>query len=325
MHMKGLIRRGAYIPLTGLGALIIAAIASVFLTSFSYAFLDDIGVVARLDLGDGIEELWTRLFLLWILALFLIPAVLLKSTRDQFLHNRQVQLFVGLYLFGLLASMADTTNALSGEENWIRNFTAGVLVLLGGVAAYSATQNRYSWIDRALGVFFALLFTAAAADEMFTLHEQAGHVADKSQSIFAVNPQDLVTLSVGLFGIVVIVMVTLASKLLPWVGKMLAMVRYQKVFGFFSLAVFSFLSAMLLDTYDRYLRAFAVDFRADVLGDPDAIGGPVWVVVRSVANSSNGLEEALEYFAAVSFLMMVGTLFSVRWMGCDGDEEDPAG
>ena len=221
--------------------------------------------------------------------------------------------------------MADTTNALSGEENWIRNFTAGVLVLLGGVAAYSATQKRYSWIDRALGVFFALLFTAAAADEMFTLHEQAGHVADKSQSIFAVNPQDLVTLSVGLFGIAVIVMVTLASKLLPWVGKMLAMARYQKVFGFFSLAVFSFLSAMLLDTYDRYLRAFAVEFRADVLGDPEAVGGPVWVVVRSVANSSNGLKEALEYFAAVSFLMMVGTLFSVRWMGCDGDEDESSG
>jgi hypothetical protein len=323
--MSGLIRRGAYIPLICLTALIIAAILSVFLTSFTYAFLDEIGVVARLDLGDGIEELWTRLFLLWILAMFLVPVVLIKSSREQFLHNRQVQLFAGLYLIGLLASMADTTNALSGEENWIRNFTAGVLVLLGGVAAYSATQKRYSWIDRALGVFFALLFSAAAADEMFTLHEQAGHVADKSQSIFAVNPQDLVTLSVGLFGIAVIVMVTLASKLLPWVGKMLAMARYQKVFGFFSLAVFSFLSAMLLDTYDRYLRAFAVEFRADVLGDPEAVGGPVWVVVRSVANSSNGLEEALEYFAAVSFLMMVGTLFSVRWMGCDGDEDESSG
>ena len=74
---------------------------------------------------------------------------------------------------------------------------------------------------------------------------------------------------------------------------------------------------MMLDSYDWYLEHLADQLRATILGHSGTNEVPRWLGIRYMTQAANSLEELLEYLAALFFLMMIGSLFSVKAMGFD--------
>jgi hypothetical protein len=280
------------------------------------------GLLDRIDVTQSGSELYARLFLTGLLSMLYAPLVLLKRGRQFLRRDRRALIIAALFAAGAIFALADVFHPIRAEGNVIRYWTSGVLALAGGIALFHAARSGFAWVDRLVGGGFGLVLLAAAADEVFQLHERAGNLTGQMGSTGSgIDPQDLVTLGIALAGAGMVVVLIIAPRVLPQARAMMINPRYRQVSAFFALAALSFLIAMLLDTFDGVLEAGVAQLRHALLLGGATTDIPIWIGENHATQSANALEELLEYFAAISFLMMIGTLFRVRRLGCD-DRED---
>lgn len=309
---------------TGLVLVLIAMllIAATTLAALTLFLAGTLGAPASLTSGEYAGELYARLFLAILLAMIYAPFLLLPPGRALLRLQRSALVIAILFAGGALFALGDPFSAVSAEGNFIRYWTSGVLSLAGGLALFGAVRPGETWIDRLGGLGAGLVFLAAAADEIFQLHERIGAgEAEEVASATALQAQDLVTLGIAGVGVLAVVGLVLAPRLLPQAREMAADPRYRTAFGFFALAAASFLLAMLLDTFDTVLADLAVA----VHGIPDPVTGPdfaLWIGAAHVIQAANGLEELLEYLAAIAFLMVIGAVFEIRRLGFPLDHGD---
>jgi H+/Cl- antiporter ClcA len=192
------------------------------------------------------------------------------------------------------------------------------LGIAGAISVLSSLSSAHRLPDRLFGGFFGLLLVAAAVDELFEFHEHSGQQIDMIlPSESQLTGQDMVTLGIAVFGVVAAVMAVLVVRFMPWAKNLILERRYRRTFSLFVLAVLTFLTAMTLDSFDWYLELLANQLRTTILGHSGTNEVPPWLGVMNMTQAANSLEELLEYLAALFFLMMIGTLFSVKVMGCD--------
>jgi len=303
--------------------LVLLLLSCIFLASLTLFFIvktifNDISI-----LNGAIVELFARLFVLWLILPFYTAILLSKTVRNQFPTERWFLIMLILFALGAAFAVGDPYHVMLNEYNWIRYWTAGVLGVAGVISVLSSLSSAYRLPDRLFGGFFGLLLVAAAGDELFQFHEHAGLLIDfywldyyvSSES--KLHGQDLLGLGVAAFGVVAVVMAVLVLRLMPWAKELILDRKYRRTCSLFALAVFIFLAAMMLDTFDWYLEHLADRLLATILGISVANEVPRWLGFSYITVAANSLEELLEYLAALFFLMMIGTLFSIKAMGCD--------
>ena len=305
-----------YQKICALMCLIALLLFSIFLAFLTVYFLDKTTLFENPRLV--VQELFARLFLFWLILFVYGPLLLSKTVRTRFITERYVLIMLILFALGAAFAMGDPIHPIRGEDNFIRYWTAGVLGVAGVISVLSGLSRAHRLPDRLVGGFFGLLLVAAAGDELFEFHERGGLYVDvflPSES--HLSGGDMVTLGVAAFGGVAVVMTFLVLRFKPWAKNLISERRYRRTFSLFALAVLSFLTAMMLDSFDWYLKHFANQLRATISEHSGTNEVPRWISVNNMTQAANSLEELLEYLAALFFLMMIGTLFSVKAMGCD--------
>jgi len=291
-------------------------VASMLLTVVMFILLETIGLLDAAESNSNDRELFSRIFLFFLLSFSCFPLVFSKKLRDRVRRERWILILVTLFALGSLFAIGDPLNYVNSEENWIRYWTAGALVAAGAMSVVSSLSAVHRPVDRLFGLSFGLLLIAAAGDELFQLHENLGSkYRDSLPSPAGTTVQDLLTLGVAGLGVVAIAMVVLIWRFAPQRMNFISEQRYRRTFLFFVLAVLTFASAMMLDTFDWVLEDLADQVRTAVSGSSDPSDLPLWLAVSNFARLANSLEELLEYLAALFFLMMMGTLFSIKALG----------
>ena len=300
-------------------------IISVCLATLSIYLLDKIGLFEHSTFADKdyraqgdykVREVFARLFLLWPIMLFYGPLILSKAARSWFISERWILITLILFALGAAFAMGDPLHGVRNEGNWIRYWTAGVLGVAGVIAVVISLSAEHPLPDRLFGGLFGLLLVAAASDELFEFHEQAGSAVDGFlPSGVQVPGQDMVTLAVAVFGAIALVSAVLVWRFMPWSKSLYQEPRYRRTFSFFALAVVIFSTAMVLDAFDWYLEHLTDQLWAPILGHSELNEAPRWLGGKYISHAANSLEELLEYLAAIFLLMMIGTLFSVKALG----------
>lgn len=265
------------------------------------------------------RELFSRLFLILLIGLVLAGVFLRESTRHFIIHDRRALIILLLFILGAGSALGDPFHAVRAEENVIRYWTAGVLATAGAIALVSSFNPAHPLPDRLFGGPFGLLLLAAASDELLQFHETGGQerVDLFLLSEWNLSGQDFATLGAAVFAVLVLLSVIIIWRITPWIREMLRGGRYKRVFYLFSLAVFVFLAAMLLDSFDQEIANFVDSLWTAILG---AAGSPK-NAAPFITAAANSLEELLEYGAALCLLMAVATLYSIRTMGCNRPAE----
>ena len=298
--------------------LVLSLLLSIFLASLSLHILDQASLFEHSIFAKIATELFARLFLLWLILFLYVPLVLSKTVRNRFISAHWHGIMFILFAMGAATALGDPLHRVSEEFNWIRYWTAGVLVVAGVTALWSGLSSVRQLPERILGGVFGVLFITAAGDELFQFHELEGSRIEGYlpwESIL--SGQDTVTLGIAVLGVVVVMSCLLVTRYLPWAKAAFQEHRYRQAFSLFALAVFSFLTAMMLDSFDVYLEQLADQLRATILEHSGTTEVPRWLGINYMTQAANSLEELLEYLAALFILMMVGTLFSVKALGCD--------
>jgi hypothetical protein len=268
--------------------------------------------------AEQIKEFFARFFLLWLILAIYGSAFLSRGVRRRFTRERWAWVVIILFALGALFAMGDPLHQIRNEGNWIRYWTAGILGAAGTISAASSLNVKYPLLERLIGGFFGLLFLAAAGDELFQFHEQLGHKIDGLLSLeLQTSGSDMVTLGVAAVGAVAVMTAALAWRFTPRVKTLFVEEKYRRSFAFMALAALSFLTAMMLDSFDWYLEHLADQLRATIMGHLGSNETPRWLGIDYIGQAANSLEELLEYLAALFFLMMIGTLFSIKAIGCD--------
>ena len=287
----------------------------------SVNLLDNVGLIEHLlfsdrDYIDIRREIFARLFLVWLLLFVYGLLVLSRTVRSQLITERWHWVLLILFALGAACALGDPLHGVATERNWIRYWTAGVLGVAGVVAVVNSLSAEHPLLDRVFSGLFGLLLVTAASDELFQFHEQAGPQVDALlPSEFVLSGGDMVTLAVAAFGAAVVVMAVLVWRFMPRAKALLREPRYRRTFAMFALAVFSFLTAVMLDSFDWYLEHLTDQLRATILSQSEFNEVPRWLGVDYITQAANSLEELLEYLAAIFFLLMIGALLSVRAMG----------
>lgn len=267
---------------------------------------------------ETFKELFARLFLIWIMLFFYIPLLVSKTVRSRFMTERWHLILLVLFALGAAFAVGDPIHLVREEYNWIRYWTAGALGIAAVTSVLNSLSNAHRLLDRLLGGAFGLLLGAAAGDELFQLHE----LGDSKLDVFLPSDSqlaggDMVTLAVAALGAVAVGVAVLAWRFLPWAKALLLERRYRRAGSLLALGIFCFSVAMMLDSFDWYLEQLVDQLRATILGRSGTNDVPLWLGVNNAKQAANSLEELLEYLAALCFLMMIGTLFSVKTLGCD--------
>ena len=139
-------------------------IISILLTVLMFILLEHLGLLAHVKFTGAIKELFSRIFLIWLLLFFYGPLVFSKTLRDRVLSARWLLILVVLFALGAVFAIGDPLHFISREENWIRYWTAGVLGAAGAISVASSLSAVHQPIDRLFGASFGLLLIAAAGD-----------------------------------------------------------------------------------------------------------------------------------------------------------------
>jgi len=299
--------------------ILLAPVISLSCTILLFSFLNSLGLFefpAFADNSKTAQELFSRLLLLWPIVLFYGPLIFIEGVRNRFISERWILIALMLFALGAVFALGDPYHEIRGEANWVRYATAGVLGAAGIIAIAYSVSSKHRLHDQLFGGLFGFLLVTAASDELLQFHERAGGaIEDVLPSGAQISGQDTVTLAVAVIGTIALVLAALVWQFLPWSKALVREPRYRRTFSFFALAVVSFLAAMLLDSYDWYLERLIGQLQASILGTSELIEAPKWLAVGYVSQAANSLEELLEYLAATFFLMMIGSLFSVRKLG----------
>ena len=252
------------------------------------------------------NELFARLYVCTIVA-----AVLLYAwRRGELLFDgaapRWLRLAMGWLLAGFVASALDPFNAISFEDNVVKYFTAGFLLAAAYVLARGAIGKGFHLIERLGQAGVAVLFTLAAIDELFELHEEAGEALSHTQeTIMTVDSQDFLTLFVGVAGIFFAVMVYAGLKFLMNFTRFEVSRRYELSIYVFCAACLVFLTAMMLDSFDWVVEeAINATLRTFFFG---TVQNPTYAFLDEqnlIIRAANSLEEFLELTAAMLFFVM---------------------
>lgn len=306
---------------TRTGMLVVLFAASILVTFGVILGLRGVGVIAdpeTLTAQKVVRELNVRLTLLLFFGCSYAAILSHAPTRDWVLAQRWRVLMLTLFALGAATSMADPFHPVTAEQNWIRYWTAGALLVGGLFAVYNATRNVHPLPDRLFGGALGSLLLVAACDEILQFHEQAGAaIAAVSPLKGTLQANDLFTLLVAIVGMLVLGVLILIRSYGGRLGRLLRRPRYRRPIQLFSLAVFAFLGATMLDSFDIYLQA-AVDSLSNALkGAPSANPDHLWLALADVRELANAVEEMLELLSALSLLMTIGSLFSIDALGAE--------
>jgi hypothetical protein len=299
--------------------LILLVSTSVFLTALTiYVLGYQTDILYHLAEARVHDELFSRLFLFWLLLPFYALLLLNKSVRNWFPTDRWFSILLVLFALGSACAMADPFYLISDEYNVIRYWTAGALCVAGIVSVASSMSGTHPLLVRLFGFSFGPLLIAAGVDELLQFHEyMSGQIDTLLSAGSNLSGQDLVTLGFAVFGAVAVVLVILILRLLPQAKQLIMDPKYQRAFTLFALAVFIFLAAMMMDTFDWHMQQFTNRFLNTVFGASIENEALRWYGERYVTYAVNSLEELLEYLAALLFLMTIGCVFSIRKLGFD--------
>lgn len=304
--------------MTALLWLALLILLSALLTAVSIYFIGTYtDIIIEMAEARVQDELFARLFVFWVIVLFYAAILGGKSIRSRFSAQRWFFILLVLFALGAAFALGDPNYLISDEYNLIRYWTAGVLGVAGVISVLCSLDSKYALPDRLFGFAFGLLLMLAGGDELLQYHE---HMSGQIDTILStgsqLSGQDLVTLGFAVLGAVAVLLAVLALRFLPQAKKIIQDGRYNKTFSFFALAVFVFLAAMLLDTFDWYLQLSANSLLRTVFGPSIENEALRWYGEDYVTYAANSVEELLEYLAALLFLMMIGTLFCVKALGC---------
>lgn len=262
-------------------------------------------------------ELSIRVALLFLIGSSYLVLFTNRSARAWILGERWPLLLLVLFVLGAVTSMADPYHTIQAEGNWIRYGTAGPLGLAGIVAFFSSFGRGRAVFERLFGVGFGALLFAAGMDEILQFHERLGdYLATLAPARTPIEAQDAVTLGVAALGVVALVLLIVFRRYGGSVAALFWRPHYQRPFYLFAFAVGCFMIAMMFDTFDTYL-VDAFDYvRLKTTGTSAATSGGSWLDIVDFGRYANSVEEMLECLAALSLLMMVGTLFSVGFLQC---------
>ena len=291
-------------------------VASMLLTVVMFIVLETAGLLNGAVSTANDRELFARLFLFFLLLFAYLPLVFSEKLRDRVRGERWIFILVTSFAVGSLFAIGDPLHYIHDEENLIRYWTSGVLGAAGALSVVSSLSAAYRPIDRLFGASFGLVLIAAAGDELFQYHESVGDKYEASlPSTAGTSGQDLLTLGVAGLGVAATAMVILIWRFAPQRMSFVSEPRYRWAFLFFVLAVLTFASAMVLDTFDWVLEDLADVVRPGGSGSSGANEVPLWLAENNFARVANSLEELLEYLAALFFLMTMGTFFSIKALG----------
>ncbi len=263
------------------------------------------GIFTVANIGDPYDrfEIFTRIALVVILTSVLLYFYLRASRiSGAARYGVQVNVFLVVFGIGALAALLDPFTPIRQELNWIRYPTAIILTLAGLVLLRTALFAPRHPVYRVLGGGLGAVLIAAAADELFEFHEQVdGENVGLSNAAVDISGQDFVTLAVAVTAILVACVAFYVVAFFAKRGIFGTGGREVLAAKFIVAAGVSFLSAMLLDTFNPALSDLAhVILSPFFSGDHVLIGGgQLDGHVRTLANS---MEEFLEMGAAVLLL-----------------------
>jgi hypothetical protein len=305
------------------GILLALFVASILLTFAVVLGLRTAGIVPdpeNLIAQKTLGEFIIRLILLLFLGSSYVAILWNAPVRGWFLEQRWRLLILVLFALGSVSAMADPFHPIRGEMNWIRYWTAGPLAFAGVLSLINAMRNVHPIPDRLFGAAFGSLLIAASADEIFEFHERAADFLATdlrlNSSVFA---NDLSTLVVAILGVVALCTAILVRRFGGRLGQLLQQPRYRLPMRLFAFSVVTFAVAMMLDTFDVYLQS-GVDFlRGALISGAGDMPDRLWLALTDVRALANSIEELLEFLAALTLLMMIGNLFSIKALG-DGTD-----
>jgi len=307
----------------------VVPLVAFFMTMLTSDFLVSIGWFEAIRIYDEDAEVFSRIFLVWVLTGFAAIAIFKGKTPGSIFKSRWFLVIVILLVLGMLFSIADPFHRVRAEGNWIRYFTAAVLVSAGLLALGQLTNTNIPVLTRIVGLGFGVLFIAAASDELFEFHESASKLASSFlPKVENISPGDSITLLVAIAGAVGMLVVFLLWRLVPQIRMLVQKKSHKKAFLFLVSGVLIFLYAMCLDTFDALMSKATMDARISLVKLIGYQQPPIWIEPRVVTSASNSLEEMYEYLAAIFFLIAVATLFSIERLAgpvCLEVQEDERG
>lgn len=262
----------------------------------------------------ALQELVARVFLLLLAAL--LSVLWLRDRGGWRLPDRWQIIALLLAWLGLLFAVADPAHRVLAEANWIRYWTSGVLFAAGMIGLWHSMKGSELLLARLIGLGLGSLLILAAADEIFQLHETLGATMERSGAAAGLSArQDLPTLLVAAgavlgFGLLLV--------LYRWTPRLLADIRSPRFalpMILLGLAVVTFATAMVLDSFDRHLIALAAATGLPQGYETIVPEAPFWHYLLDISVLANSLEEILEHFSAVCLLMTMGSLFFVTRLG----------
>ncbi|NKB55832.1 MAG: hypothetical protein GKS00_05805 [Alphaproteobacteria bacterium] len=294
-------------------------LSSLFLAYLTFYLVEQLNIYELIRFSDDENfdrELFSRIFVLWLL--FPVSILFLKNERAKsyFISQRRHLVMFALFWLGAFFAVADPMHSMRSEGNWIRYWTAGVLISAGIVAIWNSFSRKHLLLDRLFGAAFGLLLIAAAGDELFQFHEStADSVGRFLPAGSVVSGQDAPTLAVGVVGFVGLCACLLVGRIVPWTRHFFLDPRYRRTLFLLFIGVTIFLTAMMLDTFDWYLESMIEPIRSTFMGWSGLGEVPHWIGKQNLAQAANSLEELLEYMAAISFFMAIATAFSIKALG----------
>ncbi|MGI9579225.1 MAG: hypothetical protein ACR2OH_13570 [Microthrixaceae bacterium] len=301
--------------------IVVLPLIALMLTLVGFVVFEAVGIIGGGTSSDNIDELFARCYATCLLACIAVPILASPGLRRRMIGQRWVRIVALLFAVGSIFALADPFNAVRAESNMIRYWTAGILIVAAVTALVSAANPSHVRAERLIGIGFALVLILGAADELLQLHESVGgRFESAAPALGNTSAQDLVLLGLAAAGMAAAVTVVVLWRFVPGVRDLAARRSYQRAFALFALAVVTFGSAMMLDSFDWVLQGF-LDPAQELVGGSAETVGVAWLAGDPINRAANSVEELLEFLAALFFLMMVGAFFSVSALGWTGNAD----
>lgn len=288
----------------------------------SLAILRTLGLVhIPLDeIGEKtLGEIFSRATLIYFIGLVAIALALIPTTRKWFFAERWRLIMAGLFVIGAAMGMADTQHPLGAEMNWVRYSTAGPLYLGGVLGIYYGCRGGNPVLARLFGVGFGLFMILGASDELFQFHETLQGVVEHGQQVEfghdVIDSQDAPTLTIAMLALAGWAGIMIFRYVIPWGRKIAGDKRYNRPLTIFTVGVFVFALSQVMDSEDHEVTGAILDIITGPLGFRSLLTDPFWHPVIDLMRLSNSTEELLEMLAADSYLMTMGSLFSIGLLG----------